>query len=122
MNLLELLQQYQRAQSAPTMLGPVQPQNPQPGFRAPPAMQMAPPRQPDPGFSLGDGIGMMGGFLHGLGNSQVKPGVPTPQGDPTGGAGPAYLGGTSSLGAEPMFVLDPATGQYIPNPKKRGLL
>lgn len=28
----------------------------------------------------------------------ANPGVPTPLGDPTGGAGPAFLGGTSPLG------------------------
>ena len=48
----------------------------------------------------------------------TKPGVPTPQGDPTGGAGPAFLGGVTSLGANPnalLMTIDPLNGRPLLN-------
>ena len=115
-NILDLLQQYQGMQGQPSTLGPIMPQNPTPGFRAPAPMQMAVPRPQDPGMGLGQGLSQLGMGIAALRKSHdpTNPGVPTPQGDPTGGAGPAYLGGTSPLGNinQPVDpnVLNPSSG------------
>ena len=83
--------------------------------------------QPDPGFNVKDGLALLreglGRFLPMVAGGPTapdptKPGVPTPQGDPTGGAGPAFLGGVTSLGADPNALLmrmDPLTGLPLLN-------
>lgn len=66
-NLLELLQAAQSGQRTPSMLGPIPPQNLQPGFRMPPEMQMQVPRPPDQGDGgLGQGLGMLARGIAGL--------------------------------------------------------
>lgn len=102
-NLLALLQAAQGAQRSPTLAGPVAPQSPTPGFRMPPPMSVSAPQlsQPNQGLDLSQGANMLMKGLAGfhLDSDPTNPGVPTPQGDPTGGAGPAFLGGTTPLGA-----------------------
>lgn len=66
-----------------------------------PGMQM--PQISGGGYGLNQGMAGLGmglGALKGL-NDTTKPGVPTANGDPTGGAGPAFLGGATSLAAAP---------------------
>ena len=73
------------------------PQAPQmPGFNMQ-APQMQQPQQQ--GFGMGQGAEMLGAGLGAVGRmpAAASPGVPTSNGDPTGGAGPAYLGGSSSI-------------------------
>lgn len=99
----QLLPLMQRKMMAPGMIpGPTPGFMPQPGFRAPNAPQepgMSWPQEQQGGDMLGAGMIGLGGALRGYKNPNagVTPGVP--QGaDPTGNAGPAYLGGSSPLG------------------------
>ena len=94
MNLLELLQQYQQAQKAPTMMGPVLPQNPQPGFRAPPPMGMAPPPAQQP-MGMPDMSGIRAGLAR-LGHG-YKPGM-----EPNRTAGDRDLNGYGGSPADPF--------------------
>lgn len=84
--MLALLQSYQGTQGSPTMNGPLMPQQLQPGFRAPPQMQMQAPR-PQQGFDLSQGMGMLGAGLGAL-----QRGTPAGQ-EPNRTAGDADLGG-----------------------------
>lgn len=106
--------------------GPVRPPvlGPSPGFRPPPAMTMAPMAMPQaaPGFRVASPLNAIGNGLAKVWPKRApdptRPGVPTPQGDPTGGAGPAFLGGITSLGADPnalLMKIDPLTGLSWPN-------
>lgn len=95
-------------------------------FQPPPLMQApmgggVPQMQAPDEDPLGIGLGAAA-LASGLSKwkpDPTKAGVPTPTGDPTGGAGPAFLGGSQSLAGQSMFVVDPLTGQYIPNPAMR---
>jgi len=117
--------QLRQQMASPGLItGPVPPVQLTSGFH-PPGVGgmggMATP-QAEPGFNVKDGLAL---FREGLEKFRpmgapdpTKPGVPTPQGDPTGGAGPAFLGGVTSLGADPNALLmriDPLTGLSWPN-------
>jgi hypothetical protein len=99
-NLLALLQAAQQAQRSPTALGPISPQQLQPGFRAPPLMGMNVPQpQQQPGFDPSQMSGMLGG-LAGMRHSAGW--VPSSSGsEPSRTAGDADLGGYGA-GIDPM--------------------
>lgn len=72
----------------------------------PPMIQMGPGGGDSTGGALGAGLGALGmalPFLPGLFGGSAKAGEVTPKGDPTGGAGPDFLGGSTGLvsGAAP---------------------
>jgi hypothetical protein len=101
------------------------------GFRAPAlgstggmsglGSMAAPPPAQQPGFNIRDSLAALRDALAKFPKNPpadpMTPGVPTPQGDPTGGAGPAFLGGNTSLGADPSVTnIDPLSGMPLLNP------
>lgn len=93
-NILALLQAAQQAQSSPTMAGPVTPQMPTPGFRAPPLMGMSMPQAQPQGTGIPDLSGI------GAGLAALRS---TPAGqEPNRTAGDRDLNGYGSSPADPF--------------------
>jgi hypothetical protein len=112
MNLLDLLQAYQSAQRSPSMMGPVMPQNPTPGFRAPPVMGMAMPHpQQQQGIPNLAGMGGLGMFGPHVGTGDTTPTAGT---TPIAGAAPvspSVMPSTSAIDAQANpGLMQPATG------------
>lgn len=82
--------------------GPIQPQNPQPGFRAPGTPGIAMPQQQQPGGQ--DPMQQAGGLMSQLAMFKKPPGwVPSTSGsEPGRTAGDADLGGYGGVMADPM--------------------
>jgi hypothetical protein len=102
--LTEILRQQMQAPGQ--IPGPLAAPELKPGYRPPSgSMPSMPEAKFVPGFNIDAGLDALSQGLAKWKPKQpkpadpTKPGVLTPQGDPTGGAGPAYLGGTTPLGS-----------------------